>query len=173
MIPQIASTLAAIPFPRPWNARLTLGCWTATFLPLFQEHLPDIPVALITFSLRYARQFLAVPNVGFNLNQKLLMGPLGRGFLEEARAKGRAVYVWTVNKRDLVGWCLRARVDGIVTDCAGMVREKAEAWDGKQDGDSVRLGLRAQAWMMTLAVVLFGWVFEWRYLAPVEKIASK
>lgn len=172
IIPQISSTLAAVPSPIPWNARLTLGCWTAAFLPLLHDHLPGFPVALITFSLRYARQFLAVPNVGFNLNQKLLMGPLGRGFVDEARERGRAVYVWTVNEEDLVGWCLRARVDGVVTDCAAMVREKSAAWDGKQVG-RIRLRLRAQAWMMSLAAVLFGWFFERKYLLPVKKAGFK
>lgn len=93
IIAQTASTLSAAPVqsPKPWSSRLTVGIWTSSFLPLCIEHLPDLPVALITFSISYARQFLAIPNVGFNLNQKLLMGPLGRGFLEAARNKGRAV----------------------------------------------------------------------------------
>jgi hypothetical protein len=74
----IAKTLASVdPGQRSWNEPVVLGIWAAKFLPLCPKYLPGFPISHIGFSTLYARQFLKVPNVSFNLLQKALFGPLG------------------------------------------------------------------------------------------------
>lgn len=171
IVRRTAAVLSSVQPSKPWNTRLTVGLWSASFLPFSQEYLPDLPIVLISPSIRYARQFLSVPNIAFSVNQKLLMGPLGRGFLDEARARERAVYVWTVNEHNLINWCLRAGVDGIITDAVETCREKAEDWDGKEQ-EAIRLGQRVRVWIWSLVFVLLGWILEWKYLTPVKRVQS-
>ncbi|RJE20458.1 glycerophosphoryl diester phosphodiesterase, partial [Aspergillus sclerotialis] len=136
---KIADDLATVTSSIPWANRLVLGVWSASYIPACETYLPNMPIAIICFDASYARQFLRIPNanIGFNINQKIIMGPLGRGFLEEAKGKGRAVYAWTVNERNLMGWCVRKGVDGIVTDFPEIARELAEGSGGK-DGEGMQ-----------------------------------
>ena len=82
------------------------------------------------------------------------------------------MYVWTVNEGNMINWSLRMGVDGIITDAVVASREKAENWDGKKK-EAIRLGQRVRVWMLSMAVVLLGWIFEWKYLAPVKRVQSR
>ena len=101
------------------------------------------------------------------------MGPLGRGFLEEAKGKGRAVYCWTVNESNMMGWCIRKGIDGIVTDFPEVAREMAEEWGGKE-GEGlgrVRFGQKVQVWIISFLVLLFGWFLRRKFkLGKVERV---
>lgn len=165
----LAQTFASCPSPKPWNTRIVLGCWSAAFLPACLEHLPSFPIALNCFDVSYARQFLRVPNIGFNMYQKVLMGPLARGFLEEARAAKRPVYVWTVNEENLMSWSLRKQLDGVVTDRPEEYRRLAESWTGNGD-ERIRASQTAEVWMASLVIVLFGWIFKRKYLPGIERV---
>ncbi|KIW22166.1 hypothetical protein, variant 2 [Cladophialophora immunda] len=92
----IAKTLASVdPGQRAWEERVVLGIWAAKFLPLCVKYCPGYPVSHIGFSTFYARQFLKVPNVSFNMLQKSLFGPLGARFMRDVRRANRPLFAWT------------------------------------------------------------------------------
>jgi len=182
---RIAQTLSSLPLPPtslPWSQRIILGCWSASYLPFRAKYLPAHEVALISFDLSYARQFLSTPNLSFSVNRHILMGPFGRGFLEETRAAGRKVYLWTVNAPNLMRWGIRRGVEGIITDDPALYGRVCGAWERERKGggvvereaelvvDGVSVGQRAQIWMVAVFVLLFGWVIKRRYLMPVERV---
>ncbi|KAL9632586.1 MAG: hypothetical protein Q9164_005227, partial [Protoblastenia rupestris] len=115
----ISSTIASTaPSPRrAWNKRIVLGCWAAKFIPLCAHYLPTYPITHIGFSIPYARQFLTIPNISFNMLQKSLIAPIiGPRFLKDAKAKGRPVYDWTVNDESMMRWSIKQGLDGVITD---------------------------------------------------------
>lgn len=153
------------------TGRLTDGP-QAKHLPLARTHLPNFPITIITFSIAYARQFLSIPNVSFNVNQKVLMGPLGSGFLEEAKAAGRPVFVWTVNKRPYMRWCVRKRLDGVVTDDPALFRalcddDDDDDNDEKRAKDDITAREQLELLLVAVIVVLFGWL-KLRHLPAVD-----
>jgi phosphatidylglycerol phospholipase C len=180
---RIAQTIASTPLPpssQPWHKRLILGCWSAHYLPLRDKYLPTYEMTLISFDLNYARQYLHTPNISFNINQRILMGPFGRGFLDEARAANAKVYLWTVNAPNLMRWGIRRGVEGIITDDPALYKRVCEVWEREgKDGvvfepelqvDSLSVGQRAQIWMVAVLVVLFGWVIRRKYLLGGERV---
>ncbi|KAK5695292.1 hypothetical protein LTR97_008798 [Elasticomyces elasticus] len=116
-----------------WRQRVVLGIWAAKFLPLAQQYLPDFPVMHIGFSTSYARHFLTVPNVGFNMLLPILIAPGGRRFIKEAREKyHRQVLAWTVNDEDRMEWCIRRQLDGVITDDPEKFLRVCERYDERQ-----------------------------------------
>ncbi|KAJ5688536.1 hypothetical protein N7462_002928 [Penicillium macrosclerotiorum] len=180
---KIAEVVESVPIPAigpDWHRRIVLGCWSARYLPQRARFLPRYAMTLICVDLSYARQFLQVPRISFNINQKVLMGPLGRGFLEEAKAARRPVYLWTVNAPNLMRWGIRHDVDGIITDDPALFRQVCEEWkkdkangpDAAQDPelDRLSLGQRAQIWIVTAFILVFGWLLRFKYLPAVERV---
>lgn len=106
------------------------------------------------------------------------MGPFGRGFLEEARAARRKVFLWTVNAPNLMRWGIRHGVQGIITDDPALYGRVCQAWEGEKSGkgvedpelvvDQLRFGQRVQIWLVAAFVVLFGWIIRQKYLVGVE-----
>lgn len=180
---RIAQVISSVPTPPnspSWHKRIILGCWSAHYLPLRTKYLHNYEMTLICFDLAYARQFLHVPNLSFNVNQRILMGPFGRGFLEEARAARRKVYLWTVNAPNLMRWGIRHGVEGIITDNPALFQRVCEAWEReRKDGtivvpelhvDRLSFGQRAQVVLVAVFVLLFGWVLKRKYLNAVERV---
>lgn len=180
---KIAEDIESVPSPGAgpdWDRRILLGCWSGRFLPMCTKYLPQYPVTLICVHLGYARQFLQVPGLSFNVNQMILMGPLGRGFLEEVRAARRRIYVWTVNPQNLMHWSIRHGVDGVITDHPGRFRQVCQKWEKHQrDGtesslhpgvDRMTMSQRLKILAVALYVLLFGWFLKRKYLAPVERV---
>lgn len=125
----IADTLKSIPSPsRPWSDRVVLGIWAAKFLPLCQKYLPGYPITHICFSTCYARQFLSVPNVSFNMLQKVLLGPIGARFLRDVKKANRPLYAWTVNDSNLMKWCVQKDLDGVITDDPKRFNQICDEW---------------------------------------------
>ncbi|KAH8147535.1 uncharacterized protein LAJ45_08362 [Morchella importuna] len=94
-----------------WGNRVVLGCWTLNFIPLCERYLPGFPITHIGYSIPYAREFLKIPNVSFNMRYAILDGPKGEKFLKDARAAGRDVYTWTVNDEQVMKWTIAHGID--------------------------------------------------------------
>jgi phosphatidylglycerol phospholipase C len=100
-----------------------LNSHQASALKASRKTLPDYPVAHIGYSLSYARHFLPLPNVGFNMAYHTLVRPYqGRRFMRDVHAAGRPLFAWTVNNPRWMRWFVernlagQALVDGVVTD---------------------------------------------------------
>src|SRR6266498_3231041 len=113
-----------------------LGChskvtefFQAKYLPLCTEYLPNFPITHIGFSTCYARRFLKVPNVSFNMLQKVMMGPIGAKFLADVKAADRQIFLWTVNEENMMRWSVRREVDGVITDDPEKFKEVCDDWD--------------------------------------------
>ncbi|KAJ5121737.1 hypothetical protein N7448_002869 [Penicillium atrosanguineum] len=179
---RIAETIESVPIPAigpDWHRRVVLGCWSARYLPLCAQYLPRYSMTLICFDLGYARQFLHVPRISFNVNQMVLMGPLGRGFLEEARAAHRHVYLWTVNSPNFMRWAIRHEVDGVITDEPAQFKQICEEWKKERNEtgvirapelDQLSVGERLQILAVAAWLVLFGWFLKLKYFPSVERV---
>jgi glycerophosphoryl diester phosphodiesterase len=171
----IAYTIMSTPSNqnRLWGDRILLGIWAAKFLPLCIRYLPRFPITHIGFSTCYAREFLAVPNVGFNMLQKVLLGPIGSRFIRDVKDAGRQLFVWTVNERNLMKWSIQKEVDGVITDDVQKFRDLCDDW--REDEETIRVGF-AQ-WLYTfwlyLVVLVFGLLFRYRFPDTVEDFLKR
>ncbi|KAA8565250.1 hypothetical protein EYC84_010977 [Monilinia fructicola] len=140
----IASTIKEVKPTRPWNQRVLLGCWAAKYIPLCATYLPDFPIAHIGFSIGYARQFLSVPNINFNILRQILVGPGGHKFLADTRAAKRSVFY------------------GVVTDDPKKYLDVCEEYDSANP-KNVAFGIKD--WMLiiwfNLLAMLFSWLFRY------------
>ncbi|KFY04275.1 hypothetical protein O988_00887 [Pseudogymnoascus sp. VKM F-3808] len=144
----ISETIAEAKPSTPWNERIVLGCWAAKFLPICSHYLPGFPITHIGFSISYARQFLKVPNVSFNMLQKIMVGPWGDKFLAECKALNRPVFLWTVNEEKWMKWSINKGVDGVITDDPKKYLEIADGHDEKKPLDRLSLReLHGLAWV--------------------------
>ena len=113
----IGSTIAEVKATgKPWAERLVLGLWAAKYLSLAEKYLPGFPVMHIGYKLSYARHFFDVPNVGFNILCPMLIAPGGKSFMRDRREESRQLLAWTVNDADRMEWCIRRKIDGVITD---------------------------------------------------------
>lgn len=183
----IAETIEdAIPHPnKHWDQRIVLGCWAvspsthlllsslicqAKYLPLCHKYLPTFPISFIGFSTAYARQFLSVPNISFNMLQKVLMGPVGNKFLRDAKAAHRSVLAWTVNDDNMMRWCIKHDLDGVITDDPKRFLEVCDEWEqGKREIKIGRKEIFLTLWLHMM-VMIFGVIFRWKY--PFRKSLS-
>lgn len=170
----LGSTLSAVSAPahKAWTERVVLGIWAAKYLPLAQQYLPGYPVMHIGFSTSYARHFLTVPNVGFNMLLPVLIAPGGRRFLKDAREKRRQVLAWTVNTEDRMEWCIRRKLDGVITDDPRMYLEVCEKFDeeGREEGV---LPIRLKGFFDVLRIWLWITVAFWLYRRRFLPVASQ
>ncbi|KAK4122408.1 PLC-like phosphodiesterase, partial [Parathielavia appendiculata] len=147
LLPAVAHTIASVPpcadagagGGKGWKERIVVGCWNENYIHHARLHLPGHPLAYIGSSLLYARRFLSDEHadVQFNLFQPTLVGPVGAHFRREVRKRGRKLFVWTVNDRGWMEWCIRKGVDGVITDDVGKfteVRDRFGDGDGGFDG---------------------------------------
>ncbi|EMR89152.1 putative glycerophosphoryl diester phosphodiesterase protein [Botrytis cinerea BcDW1] len=95
----IASSINEVKPTRPWNQRILLGCWAAKYVPLCATYLPDFPITHIGFSIGYAREFLSIPNVNFNMLRQILVGPGGSKFMADAKAAERSM-LWVERENE-------------------------------------------------------------------------
>lgn len=86
----------------------------------------------IGVSIPYARQFLKVPNVSFNLHHKIMAGPGGSRFLRDAKAAKRSILLWTVNEVSWMKWSIGKEVDGVITDDPKTYLEVSKNFTGEK-----------------------------------------
>jgi len=159
----IAATLVDVKPSRPWIERVILGFWASSYLPLCAKYLPGYPTAHIGFSISYARQFLKVPGVAFNMLQKIMVGPFGSKFFNEIKAAERSIFLWTVNDEASMKWAIMKEVDGVITDDPKKYLEVSEAYSGERFRLSMKQ-LGTAIWINILAT-FFGFIFRFRYLS--------
>ena len=163
LIAEVIASVAPSPL-KAWNQRVVLGCWAAKFVPLCAKYLPSFAITHIGFSLAYARQFLSVPNVSFNMLQATLVSPyFGPRFLKDAKAKGRPVYAWTVNEVSAMRWSISKGLDGVITDDPKKFLEVCDDWErGKRE-----ISFPLKSWVMimwvNIMVMVFGSIFWWKH----------
>ncbi|KPM43082.1 hypothetical protein AK830_g3454 [Neonectria ditissima] len=161
LVGAIARTLKEVPGPVPWDQRIVAGCWNASFLKAARCLLPTHPLAHISASLLYSHHFLRIPNLGFNVNQKSLIGFPGALFLKEIQRSDKLLLTWTVNEPRWMEWCIRqnlrrprkghapkelegeadvapALFDGVITDDPRLYLEVCEKFEDELDGRRVR-----------------------------------
>lgn len=166
----IAKTLAEVdPGPNPWRNRVVLGIWAAKFLPLCVQYLPNFPVAYIGFSTCYARQFFKVPNVGFNMFQKTLLGPIGAKFISNTKKSNRPVYFWTVNEVSMMKWSVQQGVDGVITDDPKTFNEVCDNWDDSAPAVRPSLGQWLYTFWLYIILALFSIPLRHRMTGSVDK----
>lgn len=138
----IAETLTSVdPGRNPWKSRVVLGIWAAKYLSLCVNYLPNYPVAYIGFSTCYARQFLKVPNVAFNMFGRTLFGPIGKRFIRDVQAAHRPIYVWTINDANLMRWAIVKGFDGVITDDPKLFNDVCRSFDLDVEGGKVHITL--------------------------------
>ena len=151
----IADTIKSVPpsRTRPWTDRIVLGIWAAKFLPLCTEFLPGFPVSNIGFASCYARQFISVPNVSFNMLQKVLLGPIGTSFIRDVKKAGRPIFDWTVNDVNLMKWSIQKQMDGVITDDPKLFNEICDNWQFEEE-KIARVNLVQLAYTLWLYVMI-------------------
>lgn len=163
----IAHTIASVlpaPGGKPWSQRVVLGAWAAKYVPLAQQYLPGFPITHIGFSLSYARQFLSVPGVSFNMLLPVLMGPGGDKFVREVRRARRPLIAWTVNSAEKMGWCVRRGLDGVITDDPKLFLEVCKKHsDDEAEGTEGEKALSWICWFDVVRVWLFLALFSALY----------
>ena len=170
----IAKTLVSVhPGDRAWNERVVLGIWAAKFLPLCTKYLPGYPVSHIGFSLCYARQFLQVPNVSFNMLQKVLFGPFGARFMRDVRKANRPLYVWTVNDTNLMKWSIQKNLDGVITDDPKRFKRICDEWDEQEPEAKPNWTQWLYTFWLWLIIGVFSMPFKRKFPETVEQFIKK
>jgi phosphatidylglycerol phospholipase C len=173
----IGSTINAFPVAnghRPWNRRIVLGIWAAKYLSLSAEFLPTFPVMHIGFKLSYARHFFATPHVGFNMLLPILMAPGGKKFIRECQEKDRRLLAWTVNERKKMEWCIRRRIDGVITDDPGLFLQVRQEFDSEAS-EPWFAGIGVKGWFDVIRVWIMVNCLFWLYrrrFSPIQKVAE-
>lgn len=73
------------------------------------------------------------------------------------------MFAWTVNEEDMMKWCIKNGMDGVLTDDPTKFLEVCEDWErGKRD-----FQISWGQWLMILwinsMVLLFGAIFWWKH----------
>ncbi len=110
---------------------LLLTAFKAKYLPICNSHLPGFPIAHIGWNIPYARQFLEIPGVSFNMFQKMMIGPGGGKFMKDVQKAGRSLFLWTVNDDNSMKWSISKQVDGVITDDPKRYLELCRSYDGE------------------------------------------
>ena len=171
----IAETIASVsPNPsRPWRDRILLGIWVAKYLPLCTKYASGFPITHIGFSMTYARQFLQVPNVGFNMLQKMLVGANGIQFIKEVKEAGREILVWTVNQPNMMKWSIQKEVDGVITDDPKTFNEICDEWTGNEPPMQLTWMQWLQTLWLHLLVLTIPILFKRKFPEMVEQATGK
>ena len=132
-------------------------------MPLAQRYLPDFPIAHIGFSTSYARQFLHVPNISFNMLLPILQAPGGRKFIRDVKAEGRPIFAWTVNVEPKMEWCIRRKLDGVVTDDPKLFREVCKRYDESTPEPRLSVVHILDALRVWLFALIFGALYRHKF----------
>lgn len=139
------------------------------YLPLCDRYLPTFPITYIGFSVVFARPFLSVPNISFNILQKSLMGPLGNKFLRDAKRLKRIVYCWTVNEEAMMKWSIRKEVDGVITDDPKKFLDLCDHWNKGDMKIAFSLYEIFDIVRINFYVAVFSIMFWWKFWEGIDR----
>ncbi|CAL3972608.1 hypothetical protein PZA11_004319 [Diplocarpon coronariae] len=145
----IAEGIKDVESSREWADRILLGCWDAKYIPVCDKHLPGFPITHIGWNIPYARQFLDVPGISFNMFQKMMIGPGGERFMKDVRKAGRSLFLWTINDDNSMRWCISKQVDGVITDDPKRYLEICKIYNGEK----VKISLKQWSTLMLIKVM--------------------
>ncbi|KAI1808036.1 PLC-like phosphodiesterase [Daldinia bambusicola] len=166
IIRRTAETLDSVPGIRPWHERVLPCCWSAEYIKLCKQFLPQYQLAHVGFSTTYARVLAKhEPTVSVSMLYHALALPVfGARFVRDARRAGIPLYSWTVNEADRMEWCVRNGLDGVVTDDPKLFLEVckrlAEEEEGKGKGKGKSEGAAAVNRSVPLSIRAWR-VVEW------------
>ncbi|XMA13284.1 hypothetical protein WAI453_006075 [Rhynchosporium graminicola] len=138
LLGSIAAAIRSVKPSRRWAERILLGCWNAKYLPVCNKHLTEFPIAHIGWNIPYARQFLEIPGISFNMFQRMMIGPGGEKFMRDVRKAGRSLFLWKINDDNAMRWSISKGVDGVITDDPKRYLEICRSYDGEKVGISLR-----------------------------------
>lgn len=104
--------------------------------------------------------------MGFNMLQKIMVGPRGNALLRDIKKAKRSIFVWTVNDEEWMKWSIRKEVDGVITDDP---KKYLEVCDNYQGGE-IHFPLSTWGgivWLNIMAAV-FSLLFRYRYGFRIE-----
>lgn len=148
-----------------WRDRLVLGVWHHKFLPSCRRYLPDLHITHIGLHTSYARRyFLRNPQVSsFNLQLYALVTASQQNFVAEAHALGKQTYIWTVNDAESMRFCVKIKVDAILSDDPSKTKlvqsEDLTAWDPKREFWTTRRVFKSYLWNVVLFFVMLKRIF--------------
>lgn len=145
----------------------------AKFLPLCVRHLPNFPISHIGFNTGYARQFIGVPNISFNMLQKILLGPVGSKFIRDVKAADRQLFAWTVNEENMMKWCVQKELDGVITDDPKKFNEVCNNWDDSEPEAKPSWVQWVYTFWLLFVVSFFGLMFRRKFPEGVDQFARK
>ncbi len=94
--------------------------------------------------------------------------------MREVKAKGRPLYVWTVNEPDMMRWSIDKELDGVITDDPKRFLEVCDEWEQGKREINISWGQWIMIAWINLLVLLFGTIFWWKYgSAAKEKDTQK
>jgi phosphatidylglycerol phospholipase C len=130
------------------------------YLPICQKYLPLYPITHIGYSLSRARKYLKFPGVCFNMFLWVLIGPFGSKFMRDVRVANRPLFVWTVNNDEMMRWCIKKDVSGVITDNPKRFLDICKSYKGEK----VRVPWKIWANVLFIAICepLIGPLWLWR-----------
>ncbi|KAL2073421.1 hypothetical protein VTL71DRAFT_10745 [Oculimacula yallundae] len=149
LLESMAAAINSVKPSRRWAERIILGCWNAKYLPVCNKHLPGFPITHIGWNIPYARQFLEIPGISFNMFQRMMIGPGGQKFMKDVRKAGRSLFLWTVNDDNTMRWSISKGVDGVITDDPKRYLEICRSYNGE------KVSMSLKAWT-TFVLIKFG-----------------
>ncbi|GAM83562.1 hypothetical protein ANO11243_015500 [Dothideomycetidae sp. 11243] len=157
----IAQAIESVPSStsRPWQDRIVLGCWAARYLPFVDTYLPGYSVTHIGFSITYAQRFFDVPNIGLNLLCDILLGPGSGTSIEKCKDQHRPVFAWTVNAPEKMDWCIRRRLDAVITDDPKLFRDVCDSFDENLPAKRLALKDMLRSVRIWVLATLFAFVY--------------
>lgn len=103
--------------------RILLGLWHPKFIPYALAYVPELTRVHIGGSPSIARQYFWPWVEGFSVHFDALATAEGRVFFRDAKAAGKLVTVWTVNRADEMVVSARWGADAVLTDNTALFRQ--------------------------------------------------
>jgi phosphatidylglycerol phospholipase C len=110
--------------------------------------------------------------------QAVLVGPVGKKFIKEAKSYDRQIFAWTVNDEKRMRWCINSELDGVISDDPEKFLEVCKDYGSTAVREQTRTALRKKEafkvrdWYDILRiqffVAIFLVLFKWKFGSRVE-----